>query len=56
MATPAKIKNWLAAPGLNKRETERKIATLEYIRRLENIVAAYTKRDGKLEVEKHDVN
>lgn len=49
MKTPAQIKAWLQRPTRVSRDALYKSETLEYIKRLESVVAAYTLRDGKLE-------
>lgn len=47
-STPQQIKRWLQLPARGKTETDVKLSALEYIERLENIVALYTERDGKV--------
>lgn len=47
--TPAEIKGWLEKSCRSTTDMAFKRAALAYIKSLENIVACYTKRDGKLE-------
>ena len=49
MKTPAQIKEWLSQSGRPAKDNGIRRDALDYIRSLENIVAGYTARDGKLE-------
>lgn len=49
MKTPAQIKAWLESKTTYARDKLYKQETLKYIKSLENIVAGYTQRDGKME-------
>ena len=49
MKTPAQIKGWLEAKTTYARDKLYKQETLKYIKSLENSVAGYTQRDGKME-------
>lgn len=49
MKTPKQIKAWLSRPTRHAGDALYKLETLDYIKRLETVVTAYTLRDGKLE-------
>lgn len=46
--TPNQMKNWLRRPARGGEETQIKLRILEYIYDLENVVALYTERDGRI--------